>query len=181
MWKCVGLWVGFWIKWKFQDTSLHHTSLTPHAEHWSHYFLLKENITDSQVYVRGARMKRLLHAKGEIDPCGCSNTLMIVCLPWLFDFTWLFIQEVGLLHFHVTLHWLTVWPIVEMWTTWLDMTVLVHACHCWCACWALVLLGDGCLHGVSQLHLRMAKCAKSLMVIGSLDVAFTHFSLLVCW
>jgi len=120
-------------------------------------------------------------AKGGTDPRGCSTTLMTIWLPWLFNFTWLFVQQVGLLDFHITLHCLTTWPIVEMWVTWLDMTMLVHSCCCWSACRATMLLGVGCLHGVSQLHLCMARCTESLMVICSLDVALAHYSLLVCW
>jgi len=46
---------------------------------------------------------------------------------------------------------------------------------------AVVLLGDECLHGVSQLLLRMAKCAESSMVIGLLDVSLACRSLLECW
>lgn len=65
--------------------------------------------------------------------------------------------------------------------TWLDMTVLVHSCHYWCACQDAVLLGEGCPHGVSQLHLHMEKCKKSSIVIGLLDVPFARSSLLVCW
>ena len=43
-----------------------------------------------------------------------------------------------------------------------------------------VLKPTRCPHGVSQLHLHMKKCTESLMVIGSLDVAFTHSSFLGC-
>ena len=57
VWKRVGLLTGFWIKKKFQDTSLHHTSLTPSTRRWSHYLLLKENITNSLGYVGGVEMK----------------------------------------------------------------------------------------------------------------------------
>ena len=35
-------------------------------------------------------------AKGETNPCGYSTTLLTVWIPWLFNFTRLFIQEVGL-------------------------------------------------------------------------------------
>ena len=63
MWKRVGLIAGFWTKQKFQDTSLHHTSLTPSLGHWSHYLLLKENIIDSLGYVGGAEVKSLLHVQ----------------------------------------------------------------------------------------------------------------------
>lgn len=63
VWKHDGLLVGFWIKRKFQDTSLHHTSPTSHAKRWSHYLLLKEKITDSQGYVGGAELKIPLHVK----------------------------------------------------------------------------------------------------------------------
>jgi len=88
--------------------------------------------------------EKVFIAKGETDPCGCSTTFMIIWLPWIFDFTWLFIQQVGLLDFHVTLHWLIVWPTVEMWKTWLmiglDMTVLVYSYYCWCACQDAVLV-----------------------------------------
>lgn len=63
----------------------------------------------------------------------------------------------------------------------LDMTVLVHLCYCWSACQAAVLLDDGCLHGVLQLHLCMARCVESSMFVGSLDVSLEHFSFLVCW
>ena len=72
-------------------------------------------------------------------------------------------------------------PIVEMWATWLDTTVLVHLWCCWSACRASVMLGDGCLHGVSPLHLCMVECAESSMVVGSLDEALTCCSLLACW
>ena len=63
VWKCVGLWVGFWIKKNFQGTSLNHTSLTPHVRHWSHYLLLKKMITDSQGYVGGPHVKIHLHVE----------------------------------------------------------------------------------------------------------------------
>jgi len=49
--------------------------------------------------------------------------------------------------------------------TGLDIIVLVHSCCCWCACPVAVFLGDGCPHGVSQLHLCMARCAESSMVV----------------
>jgi len=61
VWKCVGLWAGLWIKWKFQDTSIHHTSLTSWTVHWSHYLLLKEKVIDSEGYVVGAKVKSSLH------------------------------------------------------------------------------------------------------------------------
>ena len=85
--------VGFWIKSKFQDTSLHHTSLTPSAGRWSHYLLLKENITDSLGYVGGSEVKKsfactnegVFIAKGETNPCGYLTTLMTISFPWLFD------------------------------------------------------------------------------------------------
>ena len=57
--------------------------------------------------------------------------------------------------------WGTTWLITR-----LDMIVLVHSCCCWCAFRVAVLLGDGCPHGVLQLHLHMARCIESLMVIG---------------
>jgi len=47
----------------------------------------------------------------------------------------------------------------------LDMIVLVHLCCCWCSYRYVELLGDGCPHDVSQLHLCMAKWAKSSMVV----------------
>jgi len=56
VWKRVGLLVGFWIKWKFQDTLLYDTSLTPCEGRWSHY-LLKGKIIDSLGYVGGAEVK----------------------------------------------------------------------------------------------------------------------------
>lgn len=110
VWNCVGLLAGFWIKRKFQDTSLHHTSITPSSRHWSHYLILKEKITNSLRYVGGAKVKNsftctnegVFILKGEIDPCGCSTTPMTIWLPWLF------VQQ------------------VEMWVTrlmtWLEMT-----------------------------------------------------------
>ena len=63
VWKCAGLLAGFWIKRKFQDTSLHHTSLTPSVQRWSNYLLGKENITDSIGYVGGAEVKIILHVQ----------------------------------------------------------------------------------------------------------------------
>jgi len=108
--------------------------------------------------------------KGETNPCGCLTSLFTIWFPWPFNFTWLLIWKVDLLDFHDTLHWLIVWPIVEMWMPWLmtrlDMTVLAHSFYCWCACQVVVLMGDGCPRGVSQLKLCMASCMESLMVIG---------------
>lgn len=56
-----------------------------------------------------------------------------------------------------------------MWMTWLmtrlDMTILVHLCCFWCACQAVVLLGDGCPHDVSQIHLHLARCVEYSMAI----------------
>lgn len=56
---------------------------------WSHYLLLKENITDSLGYVVLGEVKKSFHvqmkgvfiAKGENDPRGCSTTLMTNRLP----------------------------------------------------------------------------------------------------
>ena len=44
-----------------------------------------------------------------------------------------------------------------------------------------MLLGDGCLHGVSQFHLRMVKCTESPMVLGSLNEDRACCSFLSCW
>ena len=59
---------GFWIKQKSQDTYVHHTSLVPVVGHWSHSLLLKEQITESQGYVGGAKVKipLLIQWKGYI-------------------------------------------------------------------------------------------------------------------
>ena len=83
----------FWIKRKVQDMSIHHTSLALVMECWSHCSLLKENITNSQGYVGGTKVKGpLLYKWGGIysqrwtDPCDCSTSLMTVRLTWLFDF-----------------------------------------------------------------------------------------------
>ena len=124
-------------------------------------------------------------AKGETNPCGCLTTLITVPLPWLFKFTWLFIQQVCLLDFHVTWHCLTVWPTIEVWTTWLttrlDMTILVHSCCCWCACLTTVLLVMDFLM-VCHSFTSAWKHAWSLQwSLGSLDVAFSCCSLLVFW
>lgn len=55
----------------------------------------------------------LFIAKSKTGPCDCSTSLMTVWLSWLFNFTWLFKLQVGLLDFHVTLHWFTtIWPTV---------------------------------------------------------------------
>jgi len=110
VWKHAGLLASFSINKNFQDTLLHHTSLTSWARHWSHYLLLKEKITHSQGYLGGSNVKTSLActnegvfiAKGETDPCGCSTTFMTVWLPWPFDFTWLFMWQVGLLDFHIS-------------------------------------------------------------------------------
>jgi len=48
---------GFWNERKFQDKSLHHTSLTLLVGHWNHYLLLKENIADTLGYVGGVEVK----------------------------------------------------------------------------------------------------------------------------
>ena len=107
----------------------------------------------------------LFIANSETNPCDFSTTLMTIWIPWIFNFTWLFVQKVGLLDFHVTLHWLTVWPTIEMWMTWLitwlDMIVMIHSYYYWCAYRAIVLFGDGCPHVMSQHHLRMEKCVES--------------------
>ena len=63
VWKHASLLAGFWIKQKFQDTSLHHTTLTPWVGHWMHYILLKEKITYSQGYVGGVEVKSPLHVQ----------------------------------------------------------------------------------------------------------------------
>lgn len=54
----------------FQDTLLHHVSLMPWVGRWSHYLLLKENITDSQGYVGGVMVKSHLHVqmRGYLQP-----------------------------------------------------------------------------------------------------------------
>ena len=61
VWKRVGLLSCFQIKWKFQDTSVHHTSLTLIAKRWSHCSLLKEKTTHSQGYVGGTKVISPLH------------------------------------------------------------------------------------------------------------------------
>jgi len=108
-------------------------------------------------------------AKGDSDPCDYLTTLMTIWLPWPFDFTWIFVWQVGLFDFHITLNSLILSSIVEMWMTWpmtrLDMTVLVHSCSYWCACHVVVFLGDGCPHGVSQFHVHMEKYVESSMVV----------------
>jgi len=57
VWKHDGLLRGFRLKRSFQDTSLHHISLTLSVGRWSHYLLVKENITDYLGYVGGAKVK----------------------------------------------------------------------------------------------------------------------------
>jgi len=81
VWKCVGMLTIFYIKWKFQDTSVHHTSLTLVVGCWSHCFLLKEKITYPQGYVGGAKVKIPLHVQMRgIYSQGWTWPL------WLFDF-----------------------------------------------------------------------------------------------
>lgn len=193
VWKCASLLTGFWIKQKFQDTSLHHTSLTPWEGRWSHCLLLKEKITDFLGYVGGAKVKNsfacknegVFIAKGETDPYGYLTTLTTVWIPWIFEFTWLLIQQVGLLGFHVTLHWFDNMAHsgdVDNMTydmTWHECAgTFVLLLECMSSCNAAV---DGCLHGVLQLHLCMARCVESSMFVGSLDVYLAHCFLLVCW
>jgi len=112
----------------------------------------------------------LFIAKGKTDPCGYSIFLMTIWLLFPLNFTQLSIWQVGILDIHVTLHWSTIWPTLVMWMTWLmtilDMTVLLHLCCYWFACWATGLLGEGCPYGVSWLHLCMERWAESSMVIG---------------
>jgi len=62
-WKRASLLKSLWIKQKFQDTSLHHTSITPSAVRWSHYLLLKEKIIESLSYVGGDEVKSHLMYK----------------------------------------------------------------------------------------------------------------------
>jgi len=81
VWKRAGLLAAFWIKQKFEDTSLHHTSLTLCARCWSHYLLLKEKIIDSLGYVRGAEVKSpFMYKWGGIYNQGWNWPL------WLFDY-----------------------------------------------------------------------------------------------
>ena len=113
VWKCVGLLTGFWIKQKFQDTSLHHTSLTPSAGRWIHYLLLKENITHSLGYVWEAEVKSpFMYKWAGIYSQGWNWPLWLFDYPhdrstsMTFQLTWLYVQQVGLLDFHITSHWL---------------------------------------------------------------------------
>ena len=88
VWKRVGLLTGFWIKRKFQDTSLHHTSLTPSAGCWSHYLLLKENITDSLGYVGGYEVKSPFMYKwgGYLWPRVKLTLVAVQLHSWPFNF-----------------------------------------------------------------------------------------------
>lgn len=169
---------GLWIKRKFQETSIHHTSLALIVGHWNHSSLLKEQTTNSQCYAGGAKVKGPFLPKwGGIYSQGGTWSL------WLFDFrhdrstSYELSYDMTLqLHMCVfwtfTLHYILlkqVWSIVVMWLrqvmTQLDMILLTCIGWIWWQCRATMLLSDGCAINLSCLHLHMEKCSGSWMVL----------------
>jgi len=130
VWKHVGLLAGFWIK-KKVPRHIPTTYITNPM--WG---VLEKLLTHQRKYYRVSWLcgrswgensfactnEGVFMVKGETNPCVCLNTIIIVWLPWLF------VQQVGLLDFHVTLHWYKIWPTIEMWMTWLDVSVLIQSC-----------------------------------------------------
>lgn len=110
----------FWVKKKFQDISIHHTSLAPVVGHCSHSSLIKEKTTDCQAYLGWAICsynEGVYIAKGDGWPI------------WLLDFchdcstshdfsTNVTLQLNIFIRWNFTLHYIglqQVWSIVVMW------------------------------------------------------------------
>jgi len=160
VWKRVSMSIDFWVKRKFQDKSIHHTSWTLIVGCWSHYSLLKEKTTDYQDYVGGVKVKipfdvpmRGIYSQGWNWPLWLFNfphdcsTYMTLRFKSLFNFIH---GSLGLPHY-ITLI-VQVWQKIVMWSrrlmTQLDMTLMVCTCWLWCLCRATLLLSDECSRGV---------------------------------
>jgi len=93
-----------------------------------------------------------------LTSCEFSTYMILklhMCISWTFTLHDIWLQKVR--------------PIVGMWPkqlmTQLDMTRLSCTGWLWCPRRTAMMLSDGCAIGASCLHLRMARCTGSSMVL----------------
>lgn len=114
VWKCFHLLIGFWIKRKFQDTSVHHYIINPDSE------VLEPLLTHRRKYYRLSRLYGRSQGEnsfastneGYLLPRVKLGLVTVRLSSWVFDLhdsSSLHDSSdlhVGLLDFHITLHWL---------------------------------------------------------------------------